>query len=91
MESNTGFYTKTSEADWQKINGTVPSANDLSTLNKFYDIITSTIEEEEWNLDSCEIWPIGEDLKANIIFTVNDEKREGRIIAKKEGVDNHVM
>ena len=91
MESNTGFYTKTSEADWQKINGTAPSANDLSTLNKFYDIITSTIEEEEWNLDSCEIWPIGEDLKANIIFTVNGEKREGRIIAKKEGVDNHAM
>ena len=87
MENNIGFYAKTSEADWQKINGTAPTAADLSTLNKFYAMITSTIEDEQWNLDSCEIWQIGENLKANIIFTANGEKQEKKIIAEKEIVE----
>ena len=81
------LYIKTADTDWLCLHNEAPSAEDLSTLNKMYNLICSKIEED-FELESIQVHQIGDNIQADMHIIINKSVTKIDFVSPRAGIDS---
>lgn len=79
-------YAKTGNLEWVDIDGEAPSNENLTTLQKMYNMATSDIEEG-FTFDDGRAFFIGDYLSFNFFYTLNKKTYELQFKEYKSVID----